>query len=91
LEPKVTINEKNFRWELFVDEMATEKLYEGIRKFAEDTDILRNQLKQKLSEVQLRAQKIEVEKTTTKQTYDLTFVTYSNSTIATPPNNVWII
>jgi len=62
--------------------MATEKLYEGIRKFAEDTDILRNQLEQKLSEVQLRAQKIEVEKTTTKQTYDFTFVTCSNSTIA---------
>ena len=69
--------------------MATEKLYEGIRKFAEDTDILRNQLKQKLSEVQLRAQKIEVEKNATN--YDFNFVNYSKSTIATPPKNVWVI
>ncbi len=81
MEPKVTINEKKFRWKLFEDAIATEKLYESIRKFAEDTDILRNQLEQKLSEVQLRAQKIEVKKTTTKQTYDFTFVTCSNSTI----------
>ncbi|CAG8727333.1 5178_t:CDS:2, partial [Acaulospora morrowiae] len=35
-EPKVSYDEKTFRWELNEDQMATEKLSEGIRKFAED-------------------------------------------------------
>ena len=33
---KITLNESEFRWELNQDQMATEKLSEGIRKFAED-------------------------------------------------------
>lgn len=34
---KVTLDEKQFRWLLNEDQMATEKLSEGIRKFAEDS------------------------------------------------------
>ncbi|CAG8489680.1 13484_t:CDS:2 [Ambispora leptoticha] len=48
-EPKVSYDEKTFRWELNEDAMATEKLAEGIRKFAEDAVKLKNQLKQRLS------------------------------------------
>ena len=33
---KVSYDEKAFRWELNEDAMATEKLAEGIRKFAAD-------------------------------------------------------
>ena len=33
---KVSLDEKAFRWELNEDAMATEKLAEGIRKFAAD-------------------------------------------------------
>jgi transaldolase len=32
------LDEKAFRWELNNDAMATEKLSEGIRKFAEDIE-----------------------------------------------------
>ncbi len=32
---KITLNEKTFRWALNEDAMATEKLSEGIRKFAQ--------------------------------------------------------
>ena len=49
-EPKVTYDEKTFRWELNEDAMATEKLSEGIRKFAEDAVKLKSQLRKKLSE-----------------------------------------
>lgn len=49
LEPKVTLDEKSFRWEFNEDAMATEKLSEGIRKFAEDAVKLKNQLKERLS------------------------------------------
>ncbi len=35
--PKVTYNERGFRWDLNEDAMATEKLAEGIRLFAADT------------------------------------------------------
>lgn len=35
--PKLTIDEKAFRWHLNEDAMATEKLAEGIRNFAKDT------------------------------------------------------
>lgn len=35
--PKVTYDERTFRWELNEDAMATEKLSEGIRLFAADT------------------------------------------------------
>jgi transaldolase len=34
---KLHIDEKSFRWHLNEDAMATEKLSEGIRKFAEAT------------------------------------------------------
>jgi transaldolase len=36
-ESLLQLDEKSFRWELNEDAMATEKLAEGIRKFAEDT------------------------------------------------------
>ena len=35
--PKVSYDERAFRWELNEDAMATEKLAEGIRLFAADT------------------------------------------------------
>eukprot|EP00939_MAST-03C_sp_MAST-3C-sp1_P000471 g471.t1 len=35
-DPKMTIDEKKFRWMMCQDAMATEKLAEGIRKFAAD-------------------------------------------------------
>ena len=44
LEP-VTVDEKSFRWELNEDAMATEKLAEGIRKFAVDAVKLENMLR----------------------------------------------
>lgn len=47
---KITMDEKAFRWMLNEDEMATDKLSEGIRKFAIDArkleDLIRNKLKQ---------------------------------------------
>jgi transaldolase len=33
---QVSADEKTFRWEMNEDAMATEKLAEGIRKFAQD-------------------------------------------------------
>lgn len=33
---KVSMDEATFRWELNEDQMATDKLSDGIRKFAED-------------------------------------------------------
>jgi len=48
--PKVTYihNEAEFRWALLEDQMAFEKLHEGIRKFAEDGQTLKDLLKKKL-------------------------------------------
>jgi len=46
--PKMTLDEKTFRWLLNEDAMATEKLSEGIRKFGEDGIKLENMLRQKL-------------------------------------------
>ncbi|KAG0230300.1 Transaldolase [Actinomortierella wolfii] len=46
--PKVTFDEAAFRWELNEDAMATEKLSEGIRKFAADAVKLEGTLKAKL-------------------------------------------
>ncbi|KAF8552337.1 transaldolase [Imleria badia] len=48
--PKVSYinNESEFRWALLQDAMAFDKLHEGIRKFAEDGDTLKNVLKEKL-------------------------------------------
>jgi transaldolase len=45
-QDKVALDEKAFRWELNEDAMATEKLAEGIRKFAEDQVKLENYLKE---------------------------------------------
>lgn len=42
-------NEPLFRWELLQDQMAFDKLHEGIKKFAEDGQTLKDILKQKLS------------------------------------------
>ncbi|CAO3572115.1 unnamed protein product [Mortierella alpina] len=47
--PKVTFDEPAFRWELNEDAMATEKLSEGIRKFAADASKLEKQLAEKLA------------------------------------------
>ncbi|KAG8221402.1 hypothetical protein J3R82DRAFT_1585 [Butyriboletus roseoflavus] len=44
-------NEPKFRWALLQDEMAFAKLHEGIKKFAEDGDALKNVLKEKLQAV----------------------------------------
>jgi len=49
--PKVSYvdNEPEFRWALLQDSMAFDKLHEGIKKFAEDGETLKNLLRQKLS------------------------------------------
>lgn len=43
-QEELQVDEKTFRWMLNEDAMATEKLAEGIRKFAEDTVKLENML-----------------------------------------------
>ncbi|ORY00635.1 transaldolase [Basidiobolus meristosporus CBS 931.73] len=48
-QKKVTFDETTFRWELNEDPMATEKLSEGIRKFAEDGVKLEKTLRSKLA------------------------------------------
>jgi transaldolase len=45
---KVSLDEKQFRWEMNEDAMATEKLAEGIRKFAADLDKVRDIAARKL-------------------------------------------
>ncbi|KAJ3102366.1 Transaldolase [Phlyctochytrium bullatum] len=47
--PKVTYDEKKFRWEMNQDAMATEKLSEGIRNFAADNIKLENAIRAKLA------------------------------------------
>jgi len=49
--PKVSYvdNEAEFRWTLLADQMAFEKLHEGIRKFAEDGQTLKDVLAKKLA------------------------------------------
>ncbi|KIY44027.1 transaldolase [Fistulina hepatica ATCC 64428] len=49
--PKVSFinNEPGFRWELLQDQMAFDKLHEGIKKFAADGATLRDILRKKLS------------------------------------------
>ncbi|KAF4590380.1 sedoheptulose-7-phosphate:D-glyceraldehyde-3- phosphate transaldolase [Pleurotus pulmonarius] len=42
-------NEPEFRWALLQDEMAWDKLHEGIKKFAEDGQTLKDLLQKKLS------------------------------------------
>ncbi|KAG8732366.1 sedoheptulose-7-phosphate:D-glyceraldehyde-3- phosphate transaldolase, partial [Ceratobasidium sp. 428] len=48
--PKVTYvdNEPEFRWALLAEPMAFEKLHEGIYKFAEDGETLKNVIRKKL-------------------------------------------
>ena len=45
---KISLDEKGFRWMMNEDAMATEKLAEGIRKFAADTVKLEDFVRQKL-------------------------------------------
>ena len=47
-EPKISLDEKLFRWMMNEDAMATEKLAEGIRKFAADIVKLEDKIKAKL-------------------------------------------
>ncbi|KAF7312181.1 Transaldolase [Mycena indigotica] len=49
--PKVSFidNEPEFRWALLQDQMAFDKLHEGIKKFAEDGETLKELLRKKLS------------------------------------------
>ena len=49
-EPKMT--QKRFRWAMNEDPMATEKLSEGIRKFAEDTKSLHTLIRKQLKKLQ---------------------------------------
>ena len=44
--PKISIEEHHFRWLLNEDAMATEKLSEGIRKFADDAIKLESHLRE---------------------------------------------
>ncbi|MNL59697.1 Transaldolase [compost metagenome] len=46
--PKITVDEKTFRWMMNEDAMATEKLAEGIRAFAKDLGTLRSQVRKEL-------------------------------------------
>ena len=50
-DENVSLCEKEFRWMLNEDAMATEKLAEGIRRFAADTVKLENYIKEKLVNV----------------------------------------
>lgn len=43
-------NEAEFRWDLLQDQMAFDKLHEGIKKFAEDGQTLKAVLLKKLKE-----------------------------------------
>jgi transaldolase len=45
---KINMDEKTFRWMMNEDAMATEKLSEGIRKFAEDLIKLEKLIESKL-------------------------------------------
>lgn len=45
---KVEMNEKRFRWLMNEDAMATDKLSDGIRKFAADAIKLETMLKERL-------------------------------------------
>ena len=49
VEPKISLDEKGFRWALNQDQMATEKLSDGIRVFAADCMKLEKVISQKLA------------------------------------------
>ncbi len=53
IDPKLSLNEAKFRWMLNEDQMATEKLSDGIRKFAADQVKLENFVKAKLVNAQV--------------------------------------
>ena len=46
---KIAMDEKTFRWMLNEDQMATEKLSDGIRLFAHDLNTLRTMVQQRLA------------------------------------------
>merc|ERR1719481_2362334 len=46
---KVTVTEQVFRWQMNEDQMANDKLSEGIRKFAADAVKLENVIREKLA------------------------------------------
>jgi len=46
--PKIEMNEKTFRWMLNEDDMANEKLAEGIRRFAADLKKLESEIAAKI-------------------------------------------
>jgi transaldolase len=48
-EEKISLNEAQFRWLHNEDEMATDKLSEGIRKFAVDAIKLEQLIKERLN------------------------------------------
>lgn len=48
-DPRVSLDEKAFRWAMNEDAMATEKLAEGIRAFAKDLGTLRGMVAKKLA------------------------------------------
>ena len=48
-DEKISLTEKQFRWMHNEDEMANDKLSEGIRKFAIDAGKLDDMIKEKLS------------------------------------------
>lgn len=45
----MTVTESVFRWQMNEDQMATDKLSDGIRKFAADAIKLENVLREKLA------------------------------------------
>lgn len=53
---KIVIDEASFRWQLNEDAMATDKLSDGIRKFAVDSIKLENIIKQKIAAKKSAAQ-----------------------------------
>src|SRR6202041_1292248 len=54
---KIAMDEKTFRWMLNEDQMATEKLSEGIRTFAHDLNKLRTSVQQRLAKAALTGPK----------------------------------
>lgn len=45
---KISVDEKRFRWDMNEDQMATDKLSDGIRKFAADARKLEALIQEKL-------------------------------------------
>jgi transaldolase len=48
-DPQMSLSEKEFRWMHNEDEMATDKLNEGIRKFAADSKKLEELIRKELN------------------------------------------